>query len=279
MPDLETAVAEHYAPGGLLEAIKAALAEMGADPNAPDPDILKPVDEFHTGGLEATEALLDPLGITPATRVADMGSGVGGTARFIATRYGAEVTGVDLTPEFVDTATALSAMVGLGDKTRFHTGSVLDLPLQDAAYDLVTQLHVGMNIEDKPKLFAEVFRILKPGGRFAIFDIMQGESGAEIGFPVPWASDPSASFVAQPQTYRDAAHAAGFVPILERDRSAYARDFFGRVIKSLEENGPQPIGLHLLMGPTAQEKYGNAVKAAFESATAPWEMIFERPAA
>lgn len=274
MSDLETAVANHYAPGDLLGLIKSALVEAGADPEAPDPEALKPVDEFHTGGLEATEALLDPLSITSDTRVADMGSGIGGTARFIAGRYGAHVTGVDLTPEFVATADALSAMVGLSDKTSFHTGSVLDLPLADDSFDLATQLHVGMNIPDKPRLFAEVHRILKPGGRFAIFDIMQGDG--DISFPAPWASTAAASFVEPPEVYRAAAKAAGFRPVTERDRSAYARDFFTRVIAAMEEHGPQPIGLHLLMGPTAQEKYGNAVKAAFDGATAPWEMIFEK---
>ena len=277
MSDLETAVAGHYAPGGLLASIKVALVEAGADPEAPDAEVLKPVDEFHTGGLEATEALLDPLGITPETRVADMGSGIGGTARFIAKRYGAHVTGVDLTPEFVETAEALSQMVGLSDRTAFQTGSVLDLPLASDTYDLATQLHVGMNIADKKALFAEVYRVLKPGGRYAIFDIMTGGSGAEIGFPVPWATDADGSFVESPTVYRAAAEAAGFTPVAERDRTDYALGFFNRVIKAMEEQGPQPIGLHLLMGQTAQEKYGNAVKAAFDGATAPWEMVFEKP--
>lgn len=277
MPTLEDKVAHHYAPGALMKKISEALAEAGADPRAPKPDDLKAVDEFHTGGLEATEALLEPLGVSKSMRVLDLGSGIGGTARFIALRYGAQVTGIDLTPEFVETASTLSARVGLSDATQFHVGSVLDLPLEDRSFDLVTMIHVGMNISDKRRLFAEAYRVLQPGGRFALFDIMLRDPDGEIAFPVPWASAAEGSFVELPEVYREAAASAGFEQVGERDQSGYAQAFFTRVMEATEAQGVPPVGLHLLMGSTAQEKYGNVAREVLDGTVGPWEMVFQRP--
>ena len=275
MTQLRDLVTSHYDTGAMLDRIKAGLAEAGADPERPDPAALKPVDEFHTGGVEATEALLGPLGITHETRVLDIGSGIGGTARFIATRFGAKVTGVDLTPAFVETAERLSAMCGLDEATVFLTGSAYDLPVEDASADLVTMLHVGMNLDDKPQLFREVARVLAPGGRFALFDIME-RSGEPHEFPVPWASSPESSFLGQPHDYRAAAAEAGLTLEAERDRHDYACAFFTKVTAAMAENGPPPVGLQLIMGPTAQERYGNVVKATLDGKVGPWEMVFRR---
>ena len=273
MADLEQKVSTHYTSADLLQTIKGGLIAAGADPEAPRPEDLKGVDEFHLGGLEATEQFLDPLGIAPDTRVLDVGSGIGGTARFITGRYRASVTGVDLTPAFVETAIKLSAMVGLDHQNTFHQGSALALPLADGSVDLATMLHVGMNVADKQALFAEVKRVLVPGGRFALFDLM-ARDGQPFDFPVPWASNAEGSFVVPPQAYRDAAASAGLALATEVDRTEYGIGFFKRVMAM--EGGPPPVGLHLIMGPTAQEKYGNAAKAVLEGRIAPWEMVFAK---
>lgn len=277
MDDLESHVAAHYAPGHLMHAIHEALTRAGADPAALRPEDLKPVDEFHVGGLEATAELLDPLGIDADTRVLDLGSGIGGTARFLASRHGATVTGIDLTPEFVEAARALSRSVGLDDRVTFNLGSVLDMPFAADQFDLATMLHVGMNIADKSALFAEVFRVLAPGGRFALYDIMTGTDAAAIDFPVPWSSTPAESFVVAPDIYRGVAEAAGFELVAERDRSAFATDFFQRVAAQTAANGVPPVGLHLLMGEAAAERYGNAAKATIDGRLSPWEMVFRKP--
>ena len=271
----ETRVATHYDTGAMLDRIREGLRVAGADPDRPHPDALKPVDEFHTGGIEATAALLDPLGITPRTRVLDIGSGIGGTARHIATRYGARVTGIDLTPAFVETANALSAMCGLGGQTGFHVASAYELPVESHSVDLATMMHVGMNLEDKVSLFREVARVLAPGGRFALFDIMS-RSGEPHDFPVPWATSADHSFVDHPETYRRAAARAGLGLIHQRDRHAYASAFFRRVTAALDANGPPPVGLHLIMGDEAPVRYGNAVRATIEGKIGPWELVFRK---
>ncbi len=270
---VEAEVSHHYDTGAMLERIKDGLKAAGADTDKPDPTALKPVDEFHVGGIEATEALLAPLGITPRTRILDIGSGIGGTGRHIATRYGARVIGIDLTPAFVETANTLSAMCGLDGHTEYRVASAYDLPVESHSVDLATMIHVGMNLADKSRLFREVARVLAPGGRFAVFDFMT-RSGEHPEYPVPWASSADHSFLDSPESYRRTAARAGLSLVHERDRHGYAVDFFQRVIAATEEDGPPPVGLHLIMGDTAQTKYGNVVQATFDGKVGPWEMVF-----
>ena len=273
---LEQDVAHHYGTGDLLARIDAALTELGVDPAHPGVDALKPVDEFHTGGLEATLALLDQLEITPEMHVADLGCGIGGTARHIVHRYGARVTGVDLTPGFVATGEALNRRLGYDARITLAEGSVLDLPLEDESADLAVMLHVGMNIADKERLFAEAARILKPGGRFAVFDVMRGETDGDLVYPLPWSGLPETSHVAAPGIYRRAAHAAGFAELNERDRSDFARHFFDRVRRHIAAEGLPPLGIHLLMGDSARQKIDNYVANLTAGRIAPTEMIFRK---
>ena len=184
--EIETGVSQHYAAYDVLSRIRAGLAEMGRDPDRISPEDLKAVDEFHIGGAEATDALLQKVNIHDDMDVLDIGSGIGGPARLIAGRYHCRVTGVDLTPHFVETARALSAMCGMADRVRFEVGSATALPFEDASFDLALLLHVGMNVPDKAALFAEARRVLRDGGTFAIYEVMRVGDG-DLAFPVPWA--------------------------------------------------------------------------------------------
>lgn len=275
MSELEAAVAAHYAVTDLMALIRDGLRQAGADPDAPAPEDLKPVDEFHTGGLQATEDLLNQVAITPDLRVLDIGSGLGGTARFIATTRGARVTGVDLTETYVAVAKELSALVGLSERTEFLCASALDLPLADASVDVATMFHVGMNIPDKDRLMTEVARVLAPGGTFALFDIM-AMSDDPPDYPMPWAERPELSSLASPARYLAAADAAGLVPVAQRDRGAFALTFFSNVARVIEEKGMPPLGIHLLMRGTAGQKIKNYVAGVSAGRVAPQEMIFRK---
>src|SRR3546814_3455016 len=112
----------------------------------------------------------------------DIGCGLGGAARHFARACGCTVTGVDLTPEYVAVAEALTRMVGQADRVAFRAGSALDLPFEAASFDAATLLHVGMNIPDKDRLCAEAARVLKPGGVFGVYDGMRVGDGA-LTFP------------------------------------------------------------------------------------------------
>lgn len=273
MGSIEQGVANHYAAYDVLANIRRGLTEMGLDPDAITPDVLKPVDEFHIGGAEATAALLAKLDFKPGLDVLDIGCGIGGPARTIALRTGATVTGIDLTPDFIVAAKSLSRMVAMGDKIRFETASATALPFADSVFDGATMLHVGMNIPDKPAVFREAARVLKPGAVFAVYDVMRTGEGA-LEFPVPWAEREELSALETPAHYRDCASAAGFTLESEENRGAIALDFFARVQAQASSAAPSPLGLHLLMGPTVRQKSANMIAAIRSGTIAPVQMIF-----
>ena len=277
MPTIEDDVARHYTTGDLTERILQALDALKVDPDKMSARDLKAGDEFHTGGVAATDHLFDQLTITPETRVLDVGSGIGGTSRYVAERFGAHVTGIDLTPEFVETATSLSNRVGLGDRNRFHVGSATAMPVPDASFDLAYLLHVGMNIEDKTALFADVARALAPGGVFALFDVMRGTEQKPLVYPLPWSSVPETSFVDPPETYKSAAGEAGLQLLTETDRTRFALDFFEQVFAKTAESGPPALGIHLMMGDTAPTKFQNYVANLKAGRIRPTEMVFVKP--
>lgn len=273
MNEIESGVTKHYASYDVLARIREGLAAMGHDPDRISPEVLKPVDEFHIGGAEATVALVEKLEVRPETRVLDIGSGIGGPARFIAGRYGCHVTGVDLTPDFVETARTLSVMCGMADKVRFEVGSATALPFQDEAFDLALLLHVGMNIPDKPALFREARRVLREGGTFAIYEVMRTGEGS-LSFPVPWAETEDLSALEPPEVYRQAAEAAGFTLRAEENRQAVALEFFARLQALAGSEAPPPLGLQNLMGATVKQKMANMIAAVRTGTIAPVQMIF-----
>lgn len=274
MDHLETRVARHYTSEDLLGRIDAALAQLGL--SGRNPDDLKPVDEFHTGGLEATDALLSQLEISPELKVIDIGAGLGGTARHIVHRYGAHVIGVDLTRAFVETGRALNERAGLESAITMIEGSALNLPVAAGTADLAVMFHVGMNIDDKDRLMREVARVLRPGGTFALFDVMRDNTSEELVFPLPWASERENSFVAHPLAYRTAAETAGLELVTQRNRRDFTLHYFGRVLEAVKTNGLPPLGIHLLMGETAGEKLRNYVANVEAHRIAPCEMIFRK---
>jgi len=274
MSKADRGIVEHYTKGGLFDRITKALEKLGKTSGTIEPEDLKSVDEFHIGGIKATEDLLTQLNIGTSTQVLDIGSGIGGTIRHIVAHYGAEVTGLDLTPEFVDTARRLTELVELS--AEFQVGSALEMPFDAKQFDIATLIHVGMNLPDKPKLFAEVKRVLRPGGQFAIFDIMQ-IGPKHPNFPLPWSSSPETSFLEKPEAYLDAATSVGFILTSHRDRGDFALEFFQKLSATLTESSPSPLGLRLLMGEEIQTKLGNMVAGVRAGDVAPIEMIFSVP--
>lgn len=266
-------IVSHYGQNDLFGKIIAAFEANGKSPDEIAIGDLKPIDEFHIGGFPATLALLDPLGFGAETRVLDVGSGLGGTARHMVQTYGAQVTGVDLTPEFVETARKLSDLVGLD--IRFEVGSALDLPFADDSFDAATILHVGMNLPDKTKLFAEVARVLVPGGVFAVYDVML--KGTHPPFPLPWAEEPSFSFLEKPESYLAAGEAAGFTCTHQAGKGEVAKAFFAEMQRRIAESGPPAVGLPLLMGETAPQKAANMAQGVGAGDIEPVEMIFRKP--
>ena len=272
MGELETAVTQHYAgDGAALQRILDAIVAAGLDPDALEPDALAGVDEFHLGGRAATEALIADLGLSEGSRVLDVGCGIGGAARTLSNESGCTVVGIDLTPEFVEAATALSERTGLTDRTSFRVGSALSLEIEPGSFDAVTLLHVGMNIEDKAALMAELAGAVRAGGQVAVYDVMRVGDG-DITYPVPWAGEAASSFVARPEDYVAAMRSAGLEPGEPVGRGPLVAAF----VQATQES-PPPVNLQALVGPDFPVYFGNLVQAIQGGVVAPMQIIARKP--
>ncbi len=202
-------------------------------------------------GREATAELGRNLGLQPSQSVLDVGSGLGGPSRQLALAYGCHITGVDLTAEYCEVANTLAARLKLADRVRFQEGNALAMPFADATFDAAVTQHVAMNIPDKVALYREVARVLKPGGKFGIYDLLQGEGGP-VHFPAPWARDPSTSFLATADEMRAHLAAAGFDIQSWNDRSEAGKQWFQAMAKRTPRAARRPSAFTCCSGRISQ---------------------------
>ncbi len=273
---LEEQVADHYTQGGLLPAILAGLEKAGGDTDRPSVEDLAPVDEFHTAGRLATVRALAHMPLEPDMHVLDAGSGIGGTSRVLAAEHRCRVTGLDLTPEYVDVARALTDRMGLSDRCGFETGSVTDMPFDDQAFDAAISFHVAMNIADRAAFYGELARVLRPGAFLCLFDVMKGPTDG-MRYPVPWAETAATSFLISATETGDLLNEAGFAVHNLDNLRDFAVEFFRKVFeRAAEAGGPPPLGLHLLTGSNAPEKFSNYAAALTDHQVEPVVLIAKR---
>jgi ubiquinone/menaquinone biosynthesis C-methylase UbiE len=271
--DGDTHIVAHYESGELARRLETVLREDGVDPARPTVAALAPYDQFHGRGLEATEEVAAALSLLASDDVLDIGSGIGGPARFIADRYGCHVTGIDLTPEFCQLARELTARVGLDDRVCFEEGSALAMPFADASFDAAYSINVAMNIADKAGFYAEIARVLKPGARLVLSEIARGQ-GPEVDYPTPWASSAAASFLATPEETRAGLEAAGFVIVNLADKVAESADYGARSRQAVEQGGkPMHRAVGLVHGDRAAAAMANSALAVREGRTIPIEIL------
>ena len=270
---MKDSVAAHYTDGQLLNRILGGVQAIGKTPDTVSVDELAPVDEFHIGGRRASEDFIGQLELSADDHTLDVGCGIGGTSRFVASRFGCRVTGIDLTPEFVTTGQSLCDWVGLSKRIELHQGDATATPFSDESFDAAFMLHVGMNIPGKDELFAEVFRLVKPGALFGVYDVMQ-TSDEPLTYPVPWSSVPGTSALATQAQYIEALEQAGFDIIKIRDRREFAAEFFAETRRRMEHSGgTPPLGVHIAMGESAPVKISNMVDNIAAGRVSPVEII------
>jgi ubiquinone/menaquinone biosynthesis C-methylase UbiE len=262
MDNIETIVADHYTIGNLDKNIRAGLTATGVDLDKVTVEDLSVVDEFHIGGRAATDYIIEQMALTGHEHVLDVGSGIGGAARVIATRTGCRVSGIDLTPEYVSVAKSLTDLTCLNDKVDFQTASALDMPYDDASFDAAVTIHVAMNIKDRTGLYKEIARILKKGAKFCIYDVMK-KGDEPLAFPVPWADTQVSSHLRTPDQVVTHLHDAGFEVGNVDDRTEFANAYFARRIAAASGK-PSPLGPHLIMGSSAKQKFIN-IRANLEA--------------
>jgi SAM-dependent methyltransferase len=271
----ERSVQAHYRTEGLLDRILDGLRAAGMDPEAPTVDALAPADEFHSLGRVATKDLAELAAFKPGTRVLDVGSGLGGPARFLAANYGCDVTGIDLMPEFCAVANELSRRTGLAERTRFRHGNAVALSFDDGAFDCVWTIQAQMNIADKDRLYSEIARVLRAGGRLVFQDICAGD-GRPLEFPVPWATEVSQSHLITPQDLRALLGTVGLQEHTFRDVSAPILAW--QDANRPPAGAPPPLGMHLVLGERHAEKRANSGRALRDGRIAYVQGVFLKPA-
>jgi ubiquinone/menaquinone biosynthesis C-methylase UbiE len=241
------AVADHYKRRELGDVILTALEAAGKDIEHLTPDDLAPVDEFHSGGRNATLRLAQLAQIKDGERVLDVGCGIGGPSRYLASRLGCQVTGLDFTAEFVALAEMLARRTRLADKVAYRRGDALDLPFPDGSFDVVWSQNAAMNIADRDRLYSEMRRVLTPAGRLALQEIAAGPAG-EPFYPTPWATDKSISFLSTPESTRAALERSGFRVLVWQDTTEEALQQQTARTKAIETGSLPPLGLNILIG-------------------------------
>jgi ubiquinone/menaquinone biosynthesis C-methylase UbiE len=257
----------HYGADNLVERILGALAAAGHDTSKPTVEMLYLIDQLHGGGLNSTKNQAGLVPIDKNTRVLDAGCGVGGSSRYFAHTYGCGVEAFDLTPQYVETATRLNALCGLGDRISVREASVTELPYADRSFDLVWCQNVTMNVEDKSRMFTEAFRVLAPGGHYTITHAAQGPAGDPY-YPLPWARDRSYSYLGTPEQVLAWLTAAGFNIIENR------REGGGAAAQGARPAGD--LGPATIMGHDMPERQGNAARSASEGRLVPMLIVARR---
>lgn len=272
----EGRVEDHYASDGIAARILTALRAAHGDTVVVTPAALAPLDHFHGRGLRATQEMATLLAPRAGERLLDIGGGIGGPARWFAAQFGCHVTCLDLTPEFCQAAEDLTKASGMTDLVRIVQGSALELPFPDGGFDRAYSENVAMNVSDKPRLYAEAFRVLRPGGVFGMANYGAGPGG-EPHYPLSWAAGPGTSFLSTPEATRAELLSAGFVLVSLRDRTEDVLPDLRENRRRLEEQGLPALGLQALMGERIKSLQINVARSVEERRLTVIEALVRRP--
>lgn len=247
----------HYEYSDLLEKIVSTLADQDIDLEHLTRQNIKGFDEFHLQGANISEQLAKKLQIRSSDHILDLGCGIGGASRMLSDVYGCHVTGIDITPSYIETASALTKWVGLDHKIKYVEGSVLQLPFPDAHFDLVWTQHVQMNVQDKRGLYHEVSRVLKGGGQFLYYDIFSGQQGDALKFPVPWAEVQHQSFLMFHQEMKTFFDSGKWIHENIEDHTLTCLQVLEETLATRPGSKTTPLNLGLLMRNSTREKLEN----------------------
>lgn len=270
-------ITSHYARDDLLERLRAALVEDGVDPDHPDIEALAHYDHFHSRGLEATREIADALDVAPTDDLLDIGSGLGGPARYFAQRFGCRVTGIDLTAEFCEVAREMTRLLALEDRVKFERGDALAMPFADARFDGAYSMNVSMNIKDKSALYREVGRVLKPGAWLVFSELLRGP-GPEPDYPTPWARSAEASFLSTLEETQRALKSAGF-ELTDTRMTREENLAFGARSRAMVERGEKPPhrAVQLVHPEVARAAAANTARGMADGRLVPVELFARKP--
>lgn len=270
------AIADHWAKRDIYALIISALQKAGKSIDALTVEDLAPVDHFHARGFPATVDLADRLPVERGQHLLDIGCGYGGPARYFAKRFRCRVSGIDLTPAFVEAGNKLTALLGMQDAVDIRQGDAQELPYADGSFDGAFTQHVTMNIPDRARFYGEAFRVLKPGAFFGLSEHGLGPAG-DPHYPVPWSMDGEGSYMMTPADTRRALEAAGFEDVQVEDTGHKYVAAYGKVMELAAQGALPPLGIHIVLGETAPQKTRNARRNIEEGRTHPMQVICRKP--
>lgn len=268
-------VNQHYGRKDLDKAILDSFRADGKDINTLSCEELSPIDQFHSRGKESTLELAKLAKVNKGLRILDIGGGLGGPARTLASEFGCQVTVLDLTKEYCRVGEMLTSLTDLTSLVSFEHGSALEIPFPDESFDLVWTQHSTMNISNKDRLYDEIHRVLAAKGRLAMHEILAGPN-APIQYPVPWASDSNLSFLLHPDEMRLLITKHRFNEVEWHDVSKESLDWFKERAATSPGEARNQVGLHLLLANSSKEPFRNQVLNLKEDRVAIVEALFER---
>jgi len=272
----ERDVSDFWGHGNTRERILEALKTAGLSTESLSVQDLAPVDHLHARGLPATVELADRLPIAPGQHILDIGCAVGGPARYMAERFGCRVSGIDITPGFIEAGEKLSRLTDMTDNVDLRVGDGATLPYESSSFDGAYTQHVTMNVADRAAFYAEAFRVIRPGGFFALSEHGMGSKGDPI-YPLPWAAEPSMSFLKTREETEEYLRSAGFEQIETIDTGPKYVAGYRKMLARIEADGLPTLGLHVIGGKAVAERAENSTRSIEEGRTHPIEIVCIRP--
>jgi ubiquinone/menaquinone biosynthesis C-methylase UbiE len=273
MRDAQSKVVEHYTKSGLHGRLEAALRADGVDPAHPTVEALAPYDHFHGRGLEATEDMAALVTVRPTDHLLDVGSGLGGPARWFSKRFGCRVTGIDLTPEFCEIAEHLTCRLGMESHVRLLVGNALAMPFDDGTFEGAYSMFVSMNIPDKARLYREIHRVLKSGGWLVLSEIARGKVG-DVTYPMPWAATAAESYLSTADDTGKELRSAGFEVEQIKNDLQKVLDFAARSRAAVARGEKPPYRANALIhGDAAAATLANVARAYKDGSLMPIEVV------
>ncbi|MRT92101.1 class I SAM-dependent methyltransferase [Ancylomarina sp. 16SWW S1-10-2] len=242
------------------QAILAALDKMSISKADITRKHTSAFDEFHVRGRAVSEELFSQIELNKDSLVLDMGCGLGGTCRMIAEKYHCMVHGIDYSDRNIETANSLSELIGFEKQTLFKQADATDLPYPSDYFDLIITQHVQMCIADKVKLYSEVKRVLKNGGRFIYYDVLK-KSDNTPNYPLPWVDEAAHNHLITSQQLKEHLDSLGFKKISSQDETQKGIDFLNTFLAKAEDKPAILTGQKILMGDNALEKITNLHQA------------------
>ncbi len=255
----ENKINAHYAKKDMFDSILVSIKEAGFDPDNLTRDVLSSFEEFHIGGRDATRLLAEFAQLKKGSKVLDIGCGIGGPARTLADEYDCIVTGVDITEEFIKTAKELTKLVGLDNKTNFQIENATNLSLGANSFDIIWMQHVNMNIEEKDKLFSEVYRVLKPLGQLVFYEVLK-LNDVPLTFPVLWAGEQELSHLINEESYRRKLEEVGLFEVRWEDRTLFAIEWFEELSVQKQKEESHKLNLSQVINKNIPEKVVNVLQ-------------------